>query len=357
MGSSLVALCLCAAFLAASLGRRSGAVGAVIRCEPCDAAARLLCKPLPRDCAERVREPGCGCCLTCALSFGQPCGVYTGRCGSGLTCQAQPGETKPLQALIEGRGICVNATNRRAAVRPTPPVNELPEHTETLDKEQNSTDSSLQTSYNSHAGPLRPPHHPSFSSAKSDVLRREPQKKTQSFKMEDLPGPLITDQQNFALETKQEPEYGPCRREIESILSNLKITNILNPRGFRIPNCDKKGFYKKKQLLKLRHCTTPVRQTLATGSGNRNHRGQTPAALTAGTTAALPPLPGRQTSSAVHPRAGSEASAGVWTNTGSPCQGLTRRSKATSSTTTPTASRTEEEREGLREAASGQEEL
>lgn len=43
---------------------------------------------------------------------------------------------------------------------------------------------------------------------------------------------------------------GPCRREIESILSNLKITNILNPRGFRIPNCDKKGFYKKKQVRK-----------------------------------------------------------------------------------------------------------
>ncbi|KAK5889094.1 hypothetical protein CesoFtcFv8_015126 [Champsocephalus esox] len=65
--------------------------------------------------------------------------------------------------------------------------------------------------------------------------------------MEELPGPLITDQQNFSLETKQEPNYGPCRREIESILSSLKITDILNPRGFRIPNCDKKGFYKKKQ--------------------------------------------------------------------------------------------------------------
>lgn len=81
------------------------------------------------------------------------------------------------------------------------------EHTETQDKEQNSTDSSLQTSHNSHAGPLRPPYPPYVSSTKSDVLRQEPQKKTQSLQMEDLPGPLITDQQNFALETKQEPEY------------------------------------------------------------------------------------------------------------------------------------------------------
>lgn len=117
---------LCMTFVLASFTRRSGAVGPVIKCEPCDAGARLLCKPLPKDCVEKVREPGCGCCLTCALRFGQPCGVYTSRCGSGLTCQHQPGETKPLQALLEGRGICVNATNKRLTPRPTAPVNELP---------------------------------------------------------------------------------------------------------------------------------------------------------------------------------------------------------------------------------------
>lgn len=117
---------LCMTFVLATFTRRSGATGPVIKCEPCDVGARLLCKPLPKDCAEKVREPGCGCCMTCALSFGQPCGVYTGRCGSGLTCQPQPGETKPLQALLEGRGICANATNKRLTVRPTPPVNELP---------------------------------------------------------------------------------------------------------------------------------------------------------------------------------------------------------------------------------------
>lgn len=35
---------------------------------------------------------------------------------------------------------------------------------------------------------------------------------------------------------------------MESILSGLKISNVLNPRGFRIPNCDRRGFYKKKQV-------------------------------------------------------------------------------------------------------------
>ncbi|KAM9720268.1 insulin-like growth factor-binding protein 3 [Menidia menidia] len=242
---------LCMTFLvASSIARRSSAAGGpVIVCEPCDAGARTSCKPLPRDCAERVREPGCGCCLTCALSSGQPCGVYSRRCGSGLSCQHPPGETKPLQALLEGRGLCLNATARRPTARPTPPDNELPEITQTQDKEQNCTSSGLQPSYSTQRpiGPAKPPLHPFLSTEKSVVFRREQQKRNQNLKKEDLPGPLITDQQNFSLETKQELENGPCRREMESILRSLKITNVLNPRGFRIPNCDKKGFYKKKQ--------------------------------------------------------------------------------------------------------------
>lgn len=76
-------------------------------------------------------------------------------------------------------------------------------------EERNSTGSGLQTSYSTHRplGPLRPPLHLLFPSAKSEILRRDQHKKTRSFKMEELPGPLITDQQNFSLETKQEPEY------------------------------------------------------------------------------------------------------------------------------------------------------
>lgn len=104
---------LCFAALLAALVRLAGTVGPVVRCEPCDAGALLLCKPLPKDCAERVREPGCGCCMTCALGEGQACGVYTARCGSGLTCQYQPRESRPLQALLEGRGVCSSASSKK----------------------------------------------------------------------------------------------------------------------------------------------------------------------------------------------------------------------------------------------------
>lgn len=104
---------LCLTAVLAAFTRFAETVGPVVRCEPCDAGALMECKPLPKDCAERVREPGCGCCLSCALAEGQACGVYTGRCGSGLICQFQPGETRPLQALLEGRGACSSAASKK----------------------------------------------------------------------------------------------------------------------------------------------------------------------------------------------------------------------------------------------------
>lgn len=108
------ALCaLCLAVALAAVARLAGSVGPVVRCEPCDAGALLQCKPLPKDCAETVREPGCGCCTTCALAEGQACGVYTARCGANLTCRHQPGESRPLQALLEGRGLCTGAASRK----------------------------------------------------------------------------------------------------------------------------------------------------------------------------------------------------------------------------------------------------
>lgn len=95
----------------------------------------------------------------------------------------------------------------------------LAENIETQDEERNSTSSGLQTPDSTHRpmGSPRPPLNPFLPSAKSDVLRRE-QKRTQSFKMEELPGPLITDQQNFSVETKQEPDYVSTATNIFCVL-------------------------------------------------------------------------------------------------------------------------------------------
>lgn len=238
----LCVLCLAAALTA--FARLAGTVGPVVRCEPCDTGALMLCKPLPKDCAEQVREPGCGCCMTCALGEGQPCGVYTGRCGSGLTCQHQPGESRPLQALLEGRGVCSKKQN--IILKP----GQTQENAGNRLEEPSSNVTATMTVLpgvvtvkggHSHGSmDTRPPLH-------NKLIQKDQNRKTQSYKVESVSGGANMDMHNFSLENKRETEYGPCRREMESILSSLKINNVLNPRGFRIPNCDRKGFYKKKQ--------------------------------------------------------------------------------------------------------------
>lgn len=125
--AALIALALLRGPPAARAGSGAAGTGPVVRCEPCDARALAQCAPPPAapPCAELVREPGCGCCLTCALREGQACGVYTERCGAGLRCQPPPGEPRPLQALLDGRGICANASaagRLRAYLLPAPPA-------------------------------------------------------------------------------------------------------------------------------------------------------------------------------------------------------------------------------------------
>uniref|UniRef100_A0AAY5EIF6 Insulin-like growth factor-binding protein 3 n=1 Tax=Electrophorus electricus TaxID=8005 RepID=A0AAY5EIF6_ELEEL len=237
--TGLCALCLTA--LLAALVRLAESVGPVVRCEPCDVGALVQCKPLPRDCAERVREPGCGCCLTCALVEGQACGVYTGRCGAGLTCQQRPGETKPLQALLDGRGVCLKKLSSALVgeCQWTHCRQTLVLHLFRFD---------ACASARSVCPPLGPPpEDTALLHSKLGMIQKEQSKKSQSYKVESVSGGVHTDVHNFSLESKMEAEYGPCRREIESVLKNLKISNVLNPRFFRIPNCDRKGFYKKKQ--------------------------------------------------------------------------------------------------------------
>ncbi|KAG5275631.1 hypothetical protein AALO_G00122560 [Alosa alosa] len=247
---------LCALFLTALLAaftRFTESVGPVVRCEPCDSHALTLCKPLlPRDCSEPVREPGCGCCLTCALREGQACGVYTSRCGSGLRCRLWPHETRPLQALLEGRGVCAPVSTDKTLTGVILPTGKHDNPEESYQEETNSNLTMMTvTSAVAEEHPLpatsehKAPPPPLLS--KLGVVRKEKNRKSQSYRVESVGGDLHTDTHNFSLDTKRETEYGPCRREMESVLKSLKITNVLNPRGVHIPNCDRRGFYKKKQ--------------------------------------------------------------------------------------------------------------
>lgn len=245
--ASLTALALLGCSPRALAGAGAAGTGPVVRCEPCDARALAQCPPPPAAsaCAELVREPGCGCCLTCALRQGQPCGVYTERCGAGLRCQPPPGEPRPLQALLDGRGVCANgsATGRlRDYLQPTLGAPSAPGNGS---ESEESYGTGSMENQSLPSTPLVPDSklHPAHT--KMDIIRKGQTKDSQRHKVDYET--QSTDTQNFSSESKKETDYGPCRREMEDMLNHLKFMNMLSPRGIHIPNCDKKGFYKKKQ--------------------------------------------------------------------------------------------------------------
>lgn len=98
--------------LLAAFAGPAQSLGSFVHCEPCDEKALSMCPPSPLGC-ELVKEPGCGCCMTCALAEGQSCGVYTERCAQGLRCLPRQDEEKPLHALLHGRGVCLNEKSYR----------------------------------------------------------------------------------------------------------------------------------------------------------------------------------------------------------------------------------------------------
>uniref|UniRef100_V9LA97 Insulin-like growth factor-binding protein 5 n=1 Tax=Callorhinchus milii TaxID=7868 RepID=V9LA97_CALMI len=196
----LLALCCCCC-------RPPRAAGQVIECAPCDAAALLSCPP-PRRC-QLVREARCGCCLTCALAEGEPCGVYSARCAAALRCVPRAGESAPLQALLQGRGVCWRGAQRGGKANDG-----------ILVSKESDIPYDIMQKFGQREG-----HHPK-GTVHSAI---NPSKPTS-----------ITTQLPVS-------EYGPCRREMQAILEDLKPQYPHSPGDLYIPNCDTRGFYRRKQ--------------------------------------------------------------------------------------------------------------
>ncbi|XP_060683760.1 insulin-like growth factor-binding protein 5b [Hemiscyllium ocellatum] len=220
------------------------ALGPMVNCEPCDEKAESLCQAQPVGC-QLVKEPGCGCCMTCALTEGQSCGVYTEICGTDLKCLPKPEEEKPLHALLHGRGICLPARSYRhsqeeaaaAAAAPQPrPVKDPPETEESI---------SLDTAEEGYSSNPMPKKHSRLPNHKVEALNKDRKKRLHISK-------IISSSENTSHDRrlpghKQESELGPCRRQMQVVLQNLKKAAYLSPHEVYIPNCDRKGLYKRKQ--------------------------------------------------------------------------------------------------------------
>uniref|UniRef100_S4RHZ7 Uncharacterized protein n=1 Tax=Petromyzon marinus TaxID=7757 RepID=S4RHZ7_PETMA len=242
---SLLAMALvaaCGPWSCLALG--GGGAGPVVRCEPCDDRALSQCE-LPTGC-ELVREPGCGCCLTCALREGAQCGIYTERCGFGLKCLPQAGEERQLQAMLEGRGVCRHyegGPRGESYVKSVDPASSC----EGVGREKrdgsggcpwlNKTQRILYPK--KHA--LNHPH-----LLIGDCGIKGHRKYAQQWSLVNL-NSSSTVLAHISLLTKRCTQQGPCKRSVELAIKYLKESTNLVPKAIYIPNCDRRGYYKKKQ--------------------------------------------------------------------------------------------------------------
>uniref|UniRef100_A0A8C4FCE6 Insulin-like growth factor-binding protein 1 n=1 Tax=Dicentrarchus labrax TaxID=13489 RepID=A0A8C4FCE6_DICLA len=202
----VVVVAVCSVLATGTLG--SPVVGPEpIRCAPCTPEKLSQCPAVAPGCAEVLREPGCGCCLACALTAGELCGIYTAPCGSGLRCTPRPGDPRPLHSLTRGQALCTESTE------PAP--------------------FTVNTAIISDPGSshyLPGPSKPYDPRAAADA-------------QESMKAKLIAIRKKLV-------EQGPCHVELQRALDKIaksqqKLGDKLT--RFYLPNCDKHGLYKPKQ--------------------------------------------------------------------------------------------------------------
>ncbi|KAF7711338.1 insulin-like growth factor-binding protein 5a [Silurus meridionalis] len=193
-----------------------------VPCEPCDQKALFMCPPVPTSC-QVVKEPGCGCCLTCALLEGQECGVYTAKCAAGLRCLPRLREKKPLQALLHGKGVCLNDKSDK-------PV-----------RDQNSNILGPVTEDLLHPSNVR--FFPQDHINNKKVLAVHKDKKKLQSKLRTMG---FFDTSTLSIEKAQQ-EIGLCREKLDIIVRRMKDMPRVMTMSLYLPNCDKKGFFKRKQ--------------------------------------------------------------------------------------------------------------
>uniref|UniRef100_A0A8C9XWD5 Insulin-like growth factor-binding protein 5 n=1 Tax=Sander lucioperca TaxID=283035 RepID=A0A8C9XWD5_SANLU len=217
----------------------TGCGSSYVPCQPCDEKALSMCPPVPVGC-QLVKEPGCGCCLTCALEEGQPCGVYTGPCTRGLRCLPKNGEEKPLHALLHGRGLCRNEKLYKLLYSPKGRLLWL----HSLKILQSSSASEKLLYNNANETPIFYSSPLPFSSLSHTILCSLPP----LFVSPTLVSSSVSLPPSLPLSVSAlQAGCGPCRRKLDNLIQSMKDTSRVFALSLYIPNCDKKGFFKRKQ--------------------------------------------------------------------------------------------------------------
>lgn len=214
----MLSLCLVAALLLAA-GPGPSLGDEAIHCPPCSEEKLARCRP-PVGCEELVREPGCGCCATCALGKGMPCGVYTPRCGSGLRCYPPRGVEKPLHTLVHGQGVCMELAEIEA----------IQESLQPSDKDEGDHPNNSFSPCSAHDRKCLQKH-----------LAKIRDRSTSGGKMKVIGAPRE--------EVRPVPQ-GSCQSELHRALERLAASQSRTHEDLYIipiPNCDRNGNFHPKQ--------------------------------------------------------------------------------------------------------------
>ncbi|XP_039667211.1 LOW QUALITY PROTEIN: insulin-like growth factor-binding protein 1a [Perca fluviatilis] len=192
-----------------------------IRCAPCSPEKLSQCPEVAPGCTEVLREPGCGCCLACALKAEELCGIYTAPCGSGLRCTPRPGDPRPLHSLTRGQAVCTESTEPEPT--PEPQTQDQGEPEAEMENAAIVPDPGSSHYLPGHSKPYDP-------RAAADA-------------QESMKAKLLANRKKMV-------EQGPCHVELQRALEKIaksqqKLGDKLT--RFYLPNCDKHGLYKPKQ--------------------------------------------------------------------------------------------------------------
>uniref|UniRef100_A0A674IYS1 Insulin like growth factor binding protein 6 n=1 Tax=Terrapene triunguis TaxID=2587831 RepID=A0A674IYS1_9SAUR len=222
-------------WLVSALLLAPGSWGARGQCPSCEDGDPPACAPragcraperaaaAPPDSAKAPRE-ACGE-KGCARALGEPCGVYSPSCARGLRCIPRAGERTPLHALLHGKGVCRAVGGRKGSRNHTEPEPPAAPGSVSLSSAGESRKESRRVSHPTLA-PLAPQHHGPLTEANG--------------------GKDQLHQISLSSDGKPDLETVRCRRG-QGQGKHLKAPLYLSGEDIFIPNCDTKGFYRKKQ--------------------------------------------------------------------------------------------------------------
>ncbi|VFV25218.1 insulin-like growth factor binding [Lynx pardinus] len=129
----------------------------------------------------------------------------------------------------------------------TPEADPLPPSPAERDSREHEEPTTSEMAEETYSPKIFRPKHTRISELKAEAVKKDRRKKLTQSKFvggaENTAHPRVIS----APEMRQESEQGPCRRHMEASLQELKGSPRMVPRAVYLPNCDRKGFYKRKQ--------------------------------------------------------------------------------------------------------------